>query len=47
MSKGRIVEFLDIDRLRSFSSDHRYTTQLLTASRGYDRAQVDQFEDFE
>ncbi|MEO3433820.1 ABC transporter ATP-binding protein [Inquilinus sp. CAU 1745] len=46
MSRGRIVEETTADQLRRAAPEHPYTRQLLTASRGYDRALVDSFEDF-
>ncbi len=46
MQNGRVVESLDVDRLRAGEPDRAYTRQLLTASRGYDRRAIDAFEDF-
>ncbi len=46
MQHGRVVETLDVEQLRERSPGKAYTRQLLTASRGYDRAAIDAFEDF-
>jgi len=46
MQHGRVVETMTIEQLRSGTPRERYTTQLLVASRGYDRAAIAQFEDF-
>ena len=46
MNHGAIVEELTVEQLRSRSPEHPYTKQLLVASLGYDRAEIDQFEDF-
>lgn len=46
MQNGRVVETLDVDRLRAGKPARAYTRQLLTASRGYDRKAIDAFEDF-
>jgi peptide/nickel transport system ATP-binding protein len=41
MRHGEIVETAEMDLIRSVTARHAYTRQLLTASRGYDRAAVD------
>jgi len=46
MNHGETVEILDRKQLQSGNLKERYTRQLLTASKGYDRAAIDQFEDF-
>ena len=45
MQHGRVLETLGIDQLRAYEPEHPYTRQLLTASKGYDRAAVDALED--
>ncbi len=47
MNHGRLVEELTAEQLRAATPTEPYTRQLLTASLGYDRAAIDQFEDFE
>ncbi len=47
MQHGRVVEVLDVARLRAGNPDHPYTRQLLHASRGYDRQTADALVDFE
>jgi peptide/nickel transport system ATP-binding protein len=46
MNHGSVVEEMSVERLRTASPSHAYTRQLLTASRGYDRAAIDRFVDF-
>jgi len=46
MSQGATVEALSCDQLRSGDIKQRYTRQLLVASKGYDRAAIDQFQDY-
>lgn len=46
MSQGATVEILSGNQLRSGDIQQRYTKQLLIASKGYDRAVIDQFQDF-
>ncbi|MCG6929665.1 MAG: ABC transporter ATP-binding protein [Desulfofustis sp.] len=46
MNRGETVEIIDRRQLQSGSLKERYTRQLLTASKGYDRAAIDQFQDF-
>ncbi len=46
MNHGAVVENLTVEQLRTRSPDNPYTKQLLVASLGYDRAAIDQFEDF-
>ena len=44
MQLGAVVETLAIARLRSATPSHPYTRQLLRASRGYDRAAVEELD---
>ena len=44
MQHGEVVEALEVARLRAGTPANRYTRQLLRASRGYDRAVVEEFE---
>ena len=46
MSQGATVEILSGDQLRSGDIKQHYTKQLLVASKGYDRAAIDQFQDY-
>jgi peptide/nickel transport system ATP-binding protein len=46
MQNGRIVEGLSAGTLAGGEPANPYTRQLLTASRGYDRAAIDEFQDF-
>jgi len=46
MNRGLVVEELAVDRLKRHQPEHPYTRQLMVASLGYDRAEVDKFEDF-
>ncbi len=46
MSQGATVEMISRDQLQSGDIKRRYTRQLLLASKGYDRAAIDQFQDF-
>ena len=46
MSQGATVEILSGEQLRTGNIKHRYTKQLLVASKGYDRAAIDQFRDY-
>ena len=46
MNHGAVVENLTVEQLRRHAPEHPYTKQLLVASLGYDRAAIDQFEDF-
>jgi peptide/nickel transport system ATP-binding protein len=46
MSQGCMVEKLTTEKLRSGNVENDYTKQLLKASKGYDRAIVDNFKDF-
>ncbi|ABC22721.1 ABC transporter ATP-binding protein [Rhodospirillum rubrum] len=45
MRNGEVVELASRDDLRAGRLDHPYSRQLLLASRGYDRAVIDAFED--
>jgi peptide/nickel transport system ATP-binding protein len=46
MSQGATVEKISREQLQSGDLKKRYTKQLLTASKGYDRDAIDQFQDF-
>jgi len=46
MSQGETVEVISREQLQNEDIKRRYTRQLLTASKGYDRAAIDQFQDF-
>ncbi len=46
MRNGEVVEEVSADDLARGEPGQRYTRQLLVASKGYDRAAIDQFEDF-
>lgn len=46
MSQGDVVEMISAEQLRSGNLNQDYTRQLFTASKGYDRAAIDQFQDF-
>ncbi len=46
MRNGEVVEEVTADDLARGQPADRYTRQLLLASKGYDRAAIDQFEDF-
>ncbi len=46
MSQGAMVEQFSKAQLRSGDFERRYTKQLFAASKGYDRAVIDQFQDF-
>jgi peptide/nickel transport system ATP-binding protein len=41
MNRGLVVEEMTVDDLRAEAPKEAYTRQLLTASRGYDRAAAD------
>ena len=45
MQHGSIVETLSVEQLRNNQPEQPYTRQLLTASKGYNRATVDTLED--
>jgi len=47
MNRGIIVEELGVETLRQQTPAHPYTRQLLSASKGYDRAAADTIEAFE
>lgn len=47
MNRGRVVETVATDALGDTEALSPYSRQLLVASKGYDRAAVDQFVDFE
>ena len=47
MNRGIIVEELSVETLRQQSPEHPYTRQLLSASRGYERAAADMLEEFD
>ncbi len=46
MRNGEVVEEVTAEELARGEPAERYTRQLLVASKGYDRAAIDQFEDF-
>lgn len=46
MSQGAMVEMLSQEQLQQGDIQQRYTRQLLIAGKGYDRAAIDQFQDF-
>jgi peptide/nickel transport system ATP-binding protein len=46
MNHGAIVETLDRQQLQTGQLREKYTRQLLLASKGYNRAAIDQFEEF-
>ena len=46
MSQGAVVEMISAKQLQSGNLSENYTRQLFTASKGYDRAAIDQFQDF-
>jgi len=46
MSQGAIVETISAEQLKSGNLTQDYTRQLFTASKGYDRAAIDLFQDF-
>jgi peptide/nickel transport system ATP-binding protein len=46
MNHGAIVETMDRQQLQSGQLREKYTRQLLLASKGYNRAAIDQFEEF-
>ena len=45
MNNGKILEELSTTQLNSNTGHHRYTVQLLTASRGYDHALAKELPD--
>ncbi len=47
MNHGQEVEALTVAALKENRSGHPYTQQLLAASKGYDRALIDAFSDFD
>jgi len=46
MNQGETVEIINREQLQTGELKENYTRQLLIASRGYDRAAIDQFQDF-
>jgi peptide/nickel transport system ATP-binding protein len=46
MQNGAVVETMSVQQLRDHSPAMPYTSQLMTASLGYDRAAIDAFEEF-
>ncbi len=46
MNRGETVEIISRKQLQDGNLKHHYTRQLLLASKGYDRAAIDQFQDF-
>jgi peptide/nickel transport system ATP-binding protein len=47
MNRGRIVEQLGVDAVRSRTPKHPYTRQLIDASRGYDRDAAGRLEEID
>jgi len=47
MNRGRIVEEMAVDALMAGRTSHPYTTQLLQASRGYDRQAARELKTFD
>ena len=47
MNRGAFIEEMSDEQLRTGTPEHGYTRQLLVASKGYDRAAIDQFVEFE
>ena len=46
MQNGAVVETMSVQQLRDHSPAMPYTSQLMIASLGYDRAAIDAFEEF-
>ena len=46
MSQGAVVEKISAEQLQNGNLNQDYTRQLFTASKGYNRAAIDQFQDF-
>lgn len=46
MNQGKTVELIQRKQLQDGDLKNNYTRQLLVASKGYDRAAIDQFQDF-
>ena len=46
MQNGAVVETMSVQQLRDHSPAMPYTSQLMTASLGYDRTAIDAFEEF-
>lgn len=46
MNHGKMVETISRQQLQQADISERYTSQLLVASKGYDREAIDQFQDF-
>ena len=46
MNRGKTVETITRNQLKSGAISEKYTTQLLVAGKGYDRTAIDQFQDF-
>ncbi len=46
MNHGETVEIINREQLQTGDLRENYTRQLLIASKGYDRAAIDQFQDF-
>jgi peptide/nickel transport system ATP-binding protein len=47
MNRGVFVEEMSSEQLRAGTAEHGYTRQLLVAAKGYDRAAIDQFVEFD
>nr|WP_320016863.1 ABC transporter ATP-binding protein [uncultured Desulfobacter sp.] len=46
MNRGKTVETITRNQLKSGAISEKYTKQLLVAGKGYDRTAIDQFQDF-
>lgn len=46
MNRGEIIEEISNEELHNGNVSHDYTKQLWTASRGYDRAELEKFKEF-
>lgn len=46
MNRGSVVEEMTSEQLADGNFEHPYTRQLFTASKGYNRQVIDQFQDF-
>lgn len=47
MNRGNFIEEMSSEQLRTGTLEHGYTRQLLRASKGYDRAAIDQFVEYD
>jgi len=46
MNRGEVVERINRKQLQEGAVEHNYTTQLLLASKGYDREVIDRFQEY-